>query len=61
MPFLLTHGPRRKRPAPPRPSATPPRPGSQVGSTGSGGESGPSPHRSTFRPDIEGLRAVAVL
>ncbi|MFD9333827.1 acyltransferase family protein [Streptomyces sp. NPDC060028] len=27
----------------------------------SGGESGPSPHRSAFRPDIEGLRAVAVL
>ncbi|MFD3517462.1 acyltransferase family protein [Streptomyces sp. NPDC058657] len=24
-------------------------------------ESGPSPHRSAFRPDIEGLRAVAVL
>lgn len=55
MPFLLAHGPRRKRSAPPPPSATPPRPG------GPGGESGPSPHRSTFRPDIEGLRAVAVL
>ncbi|MFJ3829151.1 acyltransferase family protein [Streptomyces sp. NPDC090046] len=27
----------------------------------SGSESGPSPHRSAFRPDIEGLRAVAVL
>lgn len=27
----------------------------------SGNESGPSPHRSAFRPDIEGLRAVAVL
>lgn len=27
----------------------------------SGTESGPSPHRSAFRPDIEGLRAVAVL
>ncbi|KOU74534.1 acyltransferase [Streptomyces sp. XY66] len=27
----------------------------------SGGESGPSPHRSAFRPDIEGLRAVAVV
>ncbi|MFG2996829.1 acyltransferase family protein [Streptomyces sp. NPDC048340] len=27
----------------------------------SGEESGPSPHRSAFRPDIEGLRAVAVL
>ncbi|GHH42789.1 acyltransferase [Streptomyces candidus] len=25
------------------------------------GESGPHPHRSVFRPDIEGLRAVAVL
>ncbi|MFJ5546340.1 acyltransferase family protein [Streptomyces sp. NPDC093225] len=27
----------------------------------SGTESGPSPHRSAFRPDIEGLRAVALL
>ncbi|QES52854.1 acyltransferase [Streptomyces venezuelae] len=27
----------------------------------SGNESGPSPHRSAFRPDIEGLRAVAVV
>lgn len=52
MPFLLAPGPRRKPSAPP---LTPP-PSSRPG-----GESGPSPHRSTFRPDIEGLRAVAVL
>ncbi|CAM5231499.1 hypothetical protein GCM10010329_63270 [Streptomyces spiroverticillatus] len=39
--------PRRRRS-----TALPPVPGS---------ESGPSPHRSAFRPDIEGLRAVAVL
>ncbi|MFB7432247.1 acyltransferase family protein [Streptomyces microflavus] len=51
MPFLLAPGPRRKPSAPP---LTPP-------PSRSGGESGPSPHRSTFRPDIEGLRAVAVL
>ncbi|MEU6315049.1 acyltransferase family protein [Streptomyces sp. NPDC047014] len=36
------------------PATAPPGPGP-------GGESGPSPHRSAFRPDIEGLRAVAVL
>ncbi|OKJ23632.1 acyltransferase [Streptomyces sp. CB00316] len=52
MPFLLAPGPRRKRTTPPPPVPPAPR---------SGGESGPSPHRSTFRPDIEGLRAVAVL
>ncbi|MCX4677081.1 SGNH hydrolase domain-containing protein [Streptomyces sp. NBC_01433] len=46
MPFLMTPRRRRKAAAP---------------ATGSGGESGPSPHRSAFRPDIEGLRAVAVL
>ncbi|MEV0886868.1 acyltransferase family protein [Streptomyces microflavus] len=51
MPFLLAPGPRRKPSAPP---LTPP-------PSRSGGESGPSPHRSAFRPDIEGLRAVAVL
>ncbi|MFD6653723.1 acyltransferase family protein [Streptomyces parvus] len=50
MPFLLAPGHRRKRPAPA--TVTPGRPG---------GESGPSPHRAAFRPDIEGLRAVAVL
>ncbi|WP_037806807.1 SGNH hydrolase domain-containing protein [Streptomyces sp. NRRL F-2580] len=47
MSFLLTPG--RRGPAAP-PSGS-----------GSGAESGPSPHRSAFRPDIEGLRAVAVL
>lgn len=52
MDFLLAPGPRRKRSAPP--STVPP-------ARRSGDESGPSPHRSTFRPDIEGLRAVAVL
>ncbi|MER8264886.1 SGNH hydrolase domain-containing protein [Streptomyces griseus] len=63
MPFLLTHGPRRKRPAPLSPDNRADSTGStgSDSSTGSGGESGPSPHRSTFRPDIEGLRAVAVL
>ncbi|MGW8982103.1 acyltransferase family protein [Streptomyces parvus] len=50
MPFLLAPGHRRKRSAPA--TVTPGRPG---------GESGPSPHRAAFRPDIEGLRAVAVL
>ncbi|MER6768228.1 SGNH hydrolase domain-containing protein [Streptomyces bacillaris] len=53
MPFLLAPGPRRKRPAAPPPPAPP--------AARTGGESGPSPHRSAFRPDIEGLRAVAVL
>ncbi|MER5883252.1 SGNH hydrolase domain-containing protein [Streptomyces sp. NPDC001941] len=42
-----------------RPSAAPPRPPGPAPRRGS--ESGPSPHRSAFRPDIEGLRAVAVL
>lgn len=36
-------------------------PGPPTSPSRSGGESGPSPHRSAFRPDIEGLRAVAVL
>lgn len=56
MPFPMAPGPRRHRgraaTPPPAPPTTPSR---------SGGESGPSPHRSAFRPDIEGLRAVAVL
>lgn len=57
MPLPLAPGPRghyrwRAATPPPGPPATPSR---------SGGESGPSPHRSAFRPDIEGLRAVAVL
>ncbi|MGW7414827.1 acyltransferase family protein, partial [Streptomyces sp. NPDC054863] len=43
--------------APPGRNAPPPEPPSNPGNT----ESGPSPHRSAFRPDIEGLRAVAVL
>ncbi|MFD9369399.1 SGNH hydrolase domain-containing protein [Streptomyces sp. NPDC060020] len=47
MSFLLTPG-RRGPAAPPSGSR-------------SGAESGPSPHRSAFRPDIEGLRAVAVV
>ncbi|PCG86503.1 acyltransferase [Streptomyces sp. WZ.A104] len=52
MPSLpLAPGPHRKRST--HPPAAPPSPG--------GAESGPSPHRSAFRPDIEGLRAVAVL
>ncbi|MFJ5866678.1 acyltransferase family protein [Streptomyces parvus] len=50
MPSLLAPGHRRKRSAPA--TVTPGRPA---------GESGPSPHRAAFRPDIEGLRAVAVL
>ncbi len=53
-----TDRPRPTGPAsPPSGSASPPpkTPGT------SGTESGPSPHRSTFRPDIEGLRAVAVV
>ncbi|WP_037833073.1 SGNH hydrolase domain-containing protein [Streptomyces sp. NRRL F-4474] len=56
MSFLLSPGRRRSRG---RAAATADRkaaPGSR-----SGGESGPSPHRSVFRPDIEGLRAVAVV
>ncbi|MFF0744875.1 acyltransferase family protein [Streptomyces sp. NPDC004111] len=43
--------------APPGRSAPPPGAPSPPGNP----ESGPSPHRSAFRPDIEGLRAVAVL
>ncbi|MCB5163961.1 acyltransferase family protein [Streptomyces bambusae] len=43
--------------APPDTSA-PPVP---AGPTSAAAESGPSPHRSAFRPDIEGLRAAAVL
>ncbi|MGY3682630.1 peptidoglycan/LPS O-acetylase OafA/YrhL [Streptomyces sp. TE33382] len=53
MPFLVT--PRRRR------NGVPPGAPPATGPGGPGGESGPSPHRSTFRPDIEGLRAVAVL
>ncbi|MDX6761638.1 acyltransferase, partial [Streptomyces sp. F8] len=56
MSFLLSPGRRRSRG---RAAATADRkaaPGSR-----SGGESGPSPHRAVFRPDIEGLRAVAVV
>ncbi|MFB7253012.1 acyltransferase family protein [Streptomyces nojiriensis] len=55
MSFLVTPGRRR-----PRRSAAPGAGGLPSGSR-SGNESGPSPHRSAFRPDIEGLRAVAVL
>ncbi|MDJ0382030.1 acyltransferase family protein [Streptomyces sp. G-G2] len=59
MPFPVAPGFRRKRsttePSGPPSAATGPPP------SGSGRESGPSPHRSAFRPDIEGLRAVAVL
>ncbi|QNE29373.1 MULTISPECIES: acyltransferase family protein [Streptomyces] len=54
MPFPVIPGRRR---APGRAAARP-APGSR---SRSGGESGPSPHRSAFRPDIEGLRAVAVV
>ncbi|MFE5997176.1 acyltransferase family protein [Streptomyces sp. NPDC056454] len=63
MPFLLAPGPRRKAPGPVHrkrsapASAPPPAPPARR----AGDESGPSPHRSMFRPDIEGLRAVAVL
>lgn len=53
MPFPVASGPRPGR-------ATPP-PGPANSPSDSGGESGPSPHRSAYRPDIEGLRAVAVL
>ncbi|MFF3089778.1 acyltransferase family protein [Streptomyces nojiriensis] len=55
MSFLVTPGRRR-----PRRSAGPGAGGLPSGSR-PGNESGPSPHRSAFRPDIEGLRAVAVL
>ncbi|MFD3779554.1 SGNH hydrolase domain-containing protein [Streptomyces sp. NPDC058612] len=55
MPFPVAPGlrPLRGRAAQP--------PGPPASGSRSGGESGPSPHRSAFRPDIEGLRAVAVL
>ncbi|WP_405445257.1 SGNH hydrolase domain-containing protein [Streptomyces erythrochromogenes] len=65
MPFLLTPGRRRPRgraaaPAGPPPLGSLPASSLPAGSR-SGGESGPNPHRSAFRPDIEGLRAVAVV
>ncbi|MCX5205528.1 SGNH hydrolase domain-containing protein [Streptomyces sp. NBC_00237] len=56
MPSSVAPGQRQsagRTPAPPGSSTPPP--------TTPGTESGPSPHRSAFRPDIEGLRAVAVL
>ncbi|MBT2450867.1 acyltransferase family protein [Streptomyces sp. ISL-43] len=56
MPFPMAPGARRNRGR----DSTPP-PGPPTSPSRSGGESGPSPHRSAFRPDIEGLRAVAVL
>ncbi|WP_030386659.1 SGNH hydrolase domain-containing protein [Streptomyces sp. NRRL S-241] len=55
MSYLLTPGRRRPR------GAAAARAGELPSGSRSGGESGPSPHRSAFRPDIEGLRAVAVL
>ncbi|WP_030768569.1 MULTISPECIES: acyltransferase family protein [unclassified Streptomyces] len=55
MSFLVTPGRRRLRRGA-APAAVDLPSGSR-----SGNESGPSPHRSAFRPDIEGLRAVAVL
>ncbi|WP_327378382.1 SGNH hydrolase domain-containing protein [Streptomyces sp. NBC_01216] len=55
MQFLMAPGLRSRR----KPTTEPPEP--PAGGPRSGGESGPSPHRSAFRPDIEGLRAVAVL
>ncbi|MFJ9768225.1 acyltransferase family protein [Streptomyces erythrochromogenes] len=65
MPFLLTPGRRRTRgraaaPAGSLRTDSPPADSPPTGAR-SGGESGPSPHRSAFRPDIEGLRAVAVV
>ncbi|MET9464045.1 SGNH hydrolase domain-containing protein, partial [Streptomyces sp. NPDC006544] len=56
MPYPMAPGPRRHRGR-----TEPPPPGPPTAPSRSGGESGPSPHRSAFRPDIEGLRAVAVL
>ncbi|MFE2287095.1 acyltransferase family protein [Streptomyces sp. NPDC059443] len=53
--FPLAPGAHRDR----RRAAAPPT-GPPASPSGSG-ESGPSPHRSAFRPDIEGLRALAVL
>ncbi|WP_328967066.1 SGNH hydrolase domain-containing protein [Streptomyces sp. NBC_00239] len=75
MPFPVAPGPRRLRkaaappPGPPEsaapesaaPESAAPAGRSRSGGPRPGGESGPSPHRSVFRPDIEGLRAVAVL
>ncbi|MFD3328488.1 SGNH hydrolase domain-containing protein [Streptomyces sp. NPDC058701] len=55
MSFPVAPGLRHRR----RRGAQPP--GPPASGSRSGGESGPSPHRSAFRPDIEGLRAVAVL
>ncbi|MFI7357781.1 acyltransferase family protein [Streptomyces avidinii] len=55
MSYLVTPGRRRPR------RGAAPRDGGLPSGSRSGGESGPSPHRSAFRPDIEGLRAVAVL
>ncbi|MFD3806746.1 acyltransferase family protein [Streptomyces sp. NPDC058619] len=55
MSFPVAPGLRHRR----RRAAQPP--GPPASGSRSGGESGPSPHRSAFRPDIEGLRAVAVL
>ncbi|MFG2236379.1 acyltransferase family protein [Streptomyces sp. NPDC048723] len=55
MSFLVTPG--RRRPC----GGVAPRAGELPSGSRSGHESGPSPHRSAFRPDIEGLRAVAVL
>ncbi|MFF2787839.1 acyltransferase family protein [Streptomyces sp. NPDC058049] len=55
MSFLVTPGRRRPR------GGSAPRAGELPSGSRSGHESGPSPHRSAFRPDIEGLRAVAVL
>ncbi|PWK63351.1 peptidoglycan/LPS O-acetylase OafA/YrhL [Streptomyces sp. CG 926] len=54
MSFLVTPGRRRLRGGAPGAVDLP-------SGSRSGNESGPSPHRSAFRPDIEGLRAVAVL
>lgn len=56
MSFLVTPGRRRARGR-----AAPQSAGRLPSGSRSGSESGPSPHRSAFRPDIEGLRAVAVL
>ncbi|WP_327169302.1 acyltransferase family protein [Streptomyces subrutilus] len=60
MPFPLSPGLRRRRERPTGPPGPPP-PGAAPGGGSPDAESGPSPHRSAFRPDIEGLRAVAVL
>ncbi|MEV7420756.1 SGNH hydrolase domain-containing protein [Streptomyces sp. NPDC089919] len=47
--------------AAPSPPDPPPSPDPAPPARRPGTESGPSPHRSAFRPDIEGLRAVALL